>query len=124
MFKLKELKWDITSHPSYFSDIEPSDYHLFRLLENNVNKKKNSHFFKVVKSHIFSFFNVKPRSFYDRGILILSKRWEKIVEKTTTITSLINKKCCILNYCLGFNNKSNKLLHSSIRINLLCELRY
>jgi len=48
--KLKELKWEILLHPPYSPDIAPSDYHLFRFLQNDLNDK-NFDSVKAQKSH-------------------------------------------------------------------------
>ncbi|KZC14856.1 Histone-lysine N-methyltransferase SETMAR, partial [Dufourea novaeangliae] len=77
--KLKELKWDAILHPPYSPDIALLDYYLFRSLQNDLNGKKFASL-EAVKNHISSFFNSKPKSFYDRGIRMLPERWEKIVE--------------------------------------------
>jgi histone-lysine N-methyltransferase SETMAR len=37
--KIKELNWEILDHPSYSPDLAPSDYHLFRSLQNHLNNK-------------------------------------------------------------------------------------
>lgn len=36
--KISEPGWEILSHPSYSPDIAPTDYHLFRLLQNSTIK--------------------------------------------------------------------------------------
>jgi hypothetical protein len=38
--KVKELNWEILDHPPYSPDLAPSDYHLFRSLQNHLNNKK------------------------------------------------------------------------------------
>ncbi|XP_015437444.1 PREDICTED: histone-lysine N-methyltransferase SETMAR-like [Dufourea novaeangliae] len=37
--KLLELGWEVMSHPPYSPDMAPSDYHLFRSLQNSLNGK-------------------------------------------------------------------------------------
>ena len=38
--KLLQLGWEIPIHPLYSPDIAPSDFHLFRSLQNSLNGKK------------------------------------------------------------------------------------
>lgn len=77
--KLKEMNWEIMPHPPYSPDIAPSDYHLFRSLQNNLNGKKFKNV-EDVKNHLDTFFNEKPRDFYESGIRKLVERWEWIAE--------------------------------------------
>jgi len=49
--KLVQLGWDVLSHPPYSSDLEPSDYHLFRSLQNSLNGK-NFDFLKACKKPV------------------------------------------------------------------------
>ena len=37
---LETLKWEILSHPPYFPDIAPSDYHLFRSMTHGLSEKR------------------------------------------------------------------------------------
>ena len=77
--KLNSLKWDVLTHPPYSLDIVPSDYHFFGSLQNHLNGKKIDPL-DALKNVVFSFFESKPRSFYDRGIRMLPERWKQIVE--------------------------------------------
>ena len=38
--KLLQLGWEVLIHPPYPPDTEPSDFHLFRSLQNSLNRKK------------------------------------------------------------------------------------
>ena len=78
--KLKELKWEILQHPPYSPDISPSDFHLFRSLQNSLNGK-NLNSVEAVENYLTNFFQEKPSSFYKNGIDKLVERWETIVEK-------------------------------------------
>jgi [histone H3]-lysine36 N-dimethyltransferase SETMAR len=37
--KLMELDWEVLPHPPYSPDIAPSDYHLFRAMDNFMQNK-------------------------------------------------------------------------------------
>jgi [histone H3]-lysine36 N-dimethyltransferase SETMAR len=37
--KLTELDWEVLPHPPYSPDIAPSDYHLFRAMDNFMQNK-------------------------------------------------------------------------------------
>ena len=78
--KLKELKWEILQHPPYSPDISPSDFHLFRSLQNSLNGK-NLNSMEAVENYLMNFFQEKPSSFYKNGIDKLVEHWETIVEK-------------------------------------------
>ncbi|XP_014482317.1 PREDICTED: histone-lysine N-methyltransferase SETMAR-like [Dinoponera quadriceps] len=59
--KLMELGWELMLHPPYSPDIAPSDYYLFRSLQNYLDGKT----FKddeAVKSHLDQFLPIKTRS--------------------------------------------------------------
>jgi histone-lysine N-methyltransferase SETMAR len=57
--KIKELNWEIVDHPPYSPDLAPSDYHLFRSLQNHVNNKKFERF-EEVNDAILAYFESKP----------------------------------------------------------------
>ena len=78
--KLKQFGWEVLPHPPYSPDIAPSDYYLFRSLQNFLNGKK-FHNEEALKSNISNFFQSKPKEFYKRGINALPKRWTEVVEK-------------------------------------------
>ena len=77
--KLLALGWDVLPHPPYSPDIAPSDYHLFRSLQNSINGL-NFASLELLKNYLDSFFAEKPQDFYERGILKLPKRWKSIVQ--------------------------------------------
>lgn len=77
--KLRELNWDLLIHPPYSPDLAPSDFHLFRSLQNNLTGKKFASR-EALKNYLDSFFANKLISFYDRGIRMLPERWKQVVE--------------------------------------------
>jgi histone-lysine N-methyltransferase SETMAR len=76
--KTKELNWEILDHPPYSLDLAPSDYHLFRSLQNCLNNKKFERF-EEVNDAILAYFESKPRSFYKARIEKLVTRWEMVI---------------------------------------------
>jgi len=49
--KLVQLGWDVLPHPPYSPDLAPSDYHLFRSLQNSLNEK-NFDSLEAYKNHL------------------------------------------------------------------------
>jgi len=78
--KLLELSWDILPHPPYSPDLAPSDYHLFRSLQNSLNGRRFTSE-EDIKRHLKQFFSEKDKKFYERGIMKLPERWQKIVDQ-------------------------------------------
>ena len=67
-------------HPPYSPDLAPSDYYLFRSLQNSLNGKTfNDN--EAVKSHLVQFFADKDRNFYERGIIKLPERLQKVIKQ-------------------------------------------
>ena len=62
--KLLELGWDVLPHPPYSPDLAPSDYFLFRSLQNSLNAK-NFNNDDDIKSYLIHFFANKNHKFYD-----------------------------------------------------------
>ena len=67
--KLLELDWDVLPHPPYSPDLAPSDYILFRSLQNSLNGK-NFNNDDDIESYLIQFFANKNHKFYERGIMI------------------------------------------------------
>ena len=53
--KLLELGWDVLPHPPYSPDLAPSDYFLFRSLQNSLNDE-NFNNDDDIKSYLIQFF--------------------------------------------------------------------
>ena len=58
--KLLQLGWEVLIHLPYSPDITPSDFHLFRSLQNSLNGK-NSNSLEDCKRHLEQFFAQKDK---------------------------------------------------------------
>ena len=67
-------------HPPYSPDLAPLDYYLFRFFQNSLNGKTFDDD-EAVKSQLVQFLANKDQKFYERGIMKLSERWQKVIEK-------------------------------------------
>ena len=67
-------------HLPYGPDLAPSDYHLFRSFQNHLNGNTfNSN--EAVKNELIQFFASKNQTFYEKGIMKLTERWQKVIEQ-------------------------------------------
>lgn len=78
--KLVQLGWDVLPHPPYSPDLAPSDYHLFRSLQNSLNGKSFADQ-TAVKTYLDQFFASKSQTFYESGIMKLVERWQEVINK-------------------------------------------
>ena len=74
--KLLQLSWEVLIHPLYSPDVAPSDFHLFRSLQNSLNGK-NFHSLEDCKRHPEQFFAQKDKKFWEDGIMKLREKWQK-----------------------------------------------
>ncbi|KAG9435552.1 Ammar1 transposase [Apis mellifera carnica] len=70
----------ILPHPPYSSDFAPSDYFLFRSLQNSLNGK-NFNNDDDIKSYLIQFFANKNQKFYEREIMMLPEKWQKVIDQ-------------------------------------------
>ncbi|GFT80519.1 histone-lysine N-methyltransferase SETMAR [Trichonephila clavipes] len=78
--KLLQLEWNTMPHPPYSPDLTPSDYYLFRSLQNFLDSKTFTSN-EEVKNHLDQFFASKDQKFYERGIKLLPERWQKVLDQ-------------------------------------------
>ena len=76
--KLLKLGWDVMPHPPYSPNLAPSDYHLFRPLQNHLNGETFDSNEAVENELIFA---SKNQTFYESGIMKLTERWQKVIEQ-------------------------------------------
>ncbi|MEZ0498458.1 hypothetical protein [Sphingomonas sp. IW22] len=77
--KLDKLRWTVLKHAPYSPDKAPSDYYLFRCLQNSLAGTKFKSSDETI-SQVQSFLSSKDQYFFKEGIYRLLKRWEKIVQ--------------------------------------------
>ena len=78
--KLLQLGWEVLIYPPYSPDIAPSDFHLFRSLQNSLNGKKFNPL-EDCERHLEQFFAQKDKKFWEDGIMKLTEKWQKVVEQ-------------------------------------------
>ena len=78
--KLLQHEWDTMPHPPYSPDLAPSDYYLFRSLQN-VLAGKTFTSNEEVKNHLDQFFASKDQKFYEHGFMLLPERWRKVLDQ-------------------------------------------
>ena len=78
--KLLQLGWEVLIHPPYSPHIAPSDFHLFRSLQNSL-KGKIFNSLEDFKRQLEQFFAQKDKKFWEDGIMKLPEKWQKVVEQ-------------------------------------------
>lgn len=78
--RLRGYGWEIMPQPPYSPDIAPSDYHLFRSLQNHLDGQRFDSK-EAVQNALDLFFASKSQGFYTTGIMKLPERWQKIVDQ-------------------------------------------
>ena len=66
--KLLQLGWEVLIHPPYSPEIAPSDFHLFRSLQNSLNGN-NFNSLEDCKRHLEQLFAQKDKNFWEDGIM-------------------------------------------------------
>ncbi|XP_014475533.1 PREDICTED: histone-lysine N-methyltransferase SETMAR-like, partial [Dinoponera quadriceps] len=76
--KFRELGWEVLMHPPYSTT--PSDYHVFLALQNFLSDKKLASR-EDCENRLLEFFANRDQDFYERGIMKLPLKWQKIIEQ-------------------------------------------
>ena len=71
--ELLKLGWEVMPYLPYSPDLAPSNYHLFRSLQNHLNGKTFDPN-EAVKNKLIQFFASKNQTFYERGNMKLTER--------------------------------------------------
>ena len=70
---LKDLAWEVVTHPPFSPDLAPSDYHLFQSMAHTLSEQ---HFkmYEEVENWVSEWFASKQGKFYWDGIYKLPER--------------------------------------------------
>ena len=80
--QLRQLGWEVLMHPPYSPDLAPSDYHLFRSLQNSLNGVKLASQ-EACENHLVQFFAQKSQKFYSDEIMVLLEKWQKVIDQNS-----------------------------------------
>lgn len=77
--KINELGWEILPHPPSSPDISPTNFHLYRSLQQFLNDKTFENF-DDIQNDISSYFAKMSVDFYRNAIEDLQSRWQRIID--------------------------------------------
>ena len=80
--KLLQLGREVLIHLPYPPDVAPSDFNLFRSLQNSLNGN-NFNSLEDCKRHLEQFFAQKDKKIWQDGIMKLPEKWQKVGEQNS-----------------------------------------
>ena len=80
--KLLQLGRQVLIHPPYSPDIATSDVHLFRSLQNSLNRKHFNSLEDCKRYSLEQFFVQNDIKFWEDEIMKLSEKWQKVLEQS------------------------------------------
>ncbi|GFY32629.1 histone-lysine N-methyltransferase SETMAR [Trichonephila clavipes] len=92
--KLWKLGLEVLMYPPYSPDLAPSDNYLFLAFQNFLSDKKLGSR-EDCENRLLEFFTNKDRDFYERGIMKLPLKRQKVIKQTGAyLTQIGQSKTC------------------------------